>query len=130
LIKILDVFNKFKDEQGNFSEILTRDIEGLLSLYEATHVMIKGEDILEVALAFTTTHLDSIAKQLSHPHAIQVKHSLRQTLHKNYPRLDARNYISIYEKDPSHNKNLLILAKLDFNMLQSLHQKEFGNVYK
>jgi hypothetical protein len=105
LIKILDVFNKFKDEQGNFSEILTNDVEGLLSLYEATHVMIKGEDILEVALAFTTTHLDSIAKQLSHPHALQVKHSLRQTLHKNYPRLEARSYISIYEQYPSHDKN-------------------------
>jgi (-)-germacrene D synthase len=130
LIKTLDVFNKFKDEQGNFSERLTRDIEGMLSLYEATHIMIHGEDILEEALAFTTTHFESIANQLNHPHAIQVKHSLRQALHKNLPRLEARNYISIYEKDPSHNKNLLILAKLDFNMLQRLHQKEFGNVYK
>ncbi|WJX64897.1 (-)-germacrene D synthase [Trifolium repens] len=125
-----DVFNKFKDEQGNFSERLTRDIEGMLNLYEATHIMTHGEDILEEALAFTTTHLESIANQLNHPHAIQVKHSLRQALHKNLPRLEARSYISIYEKDPSHNKNLLILAKLDFNMLQRLHQKEFGNVYK
>ncbi|XP_045827317.1 probable terpene synthase 2 [Trifolium pratense] len=125
-----NVFNKFKDEQGNFSEKLTSDVDGMLRLYEATHLMIKGEDILEVALAFTTTHLESIAKQLSHPHAIQVKHSLRQTLHKNYPRLEARSYISIYEQDPSHNKNLLNLAKLDFNMLQSLHQKEFGNFCK
>ncbi|RHN57903.1 putative lyase [Medicago truncatula] len=94
--------------------------------------MVHGEDILEEALVFTTTHLESITKQLNHPHpqALQVKHCLRQTLHKNLPRLEARNYISIYEQDPSHNKNLLILAKLDFNMLQSLHQKEFSNFYK
>ncbi|CAJ2633819.1 unnamed protein product [Trifolium pratense] len=123
-----NVFNKFKDKQGNFSERLTRDIEGMLSLYEATHIMVHGEDILEEALAFTTTHLEYIANQLNHPHAIQVKHSLRQALHKNLPRLEARSYISIYEKDPFHNEN--ILAKLDFNMLQRLHQKEFGNVYK
>lgn len=102
----------------------------MLSLYEATHLMVHGEEILEEALAFTTTHLESIANQSSHPHAKQVKHSLRQTLHKNLPRLEARIYISIYEQDPSHNENLLILAKLDFNMLQRLHQKEFGNVYK
>nr|ABD33411.1 Terpenoid cylases/protein prenyltransferase alpha-alpha toroid; Terpenoid synthase; Late nodulin [Medicago truncatula] len=55
------------------------------------------------------------------------KHCLRQTLHKNIPRLEAPSYISRYEQDPSHNENLLILAQLDFNMLQSLHQEEFGN---
>ncbi|GAU44409.1 hypothetical protein TSUD_246350 [Trifolium subterraneum] len=92
--------------------------------------MVHGEDILEEALAFTTTHLESIANQLSDSQAIQVKHSLRQTLHKNLPRLEARIYISLYEHDPSHDDNLLILAKLDFNMLQSQHQKEFGNLCK
>jgi (-)-germacrene D synthase len=130
LIKTLDVFNKFKNEEGNFSERLISDVEGMLSLYEATHIMVHGEDILEEALAFTTTHLESIANQLSHSYAIQVKHSLRQTLHKNLPRLEARSYIFIYEQNPSHDENLLILAKLDFNMLQSLHQKEFGNLCK
>jgi (-)-germacrene D synthase len=89
LIKTLDVFNKFKDKQGNFSERLKRDIEGMLSLYEATHLMIHGEDILEEALIFTTTHLESIANQLNHPHAVKVKHSLRQALHKNLPRIEA-----------------------------------------
>ncbi len=102
----------------------------MLSLYEATHLMVHGEDILEDALAFTTSHLESIANQLSHSHAIQVKHSLRQALHKNVPRLEARSYISIYEQDPSHNENLLILAKLDFNILQRIHQIECGNVCK
>ncbi|KAK2376551.1 putative terpene synthase [Trifolium repens] len=125
-----NVFNKFKNEEGNFSERLISDVEGMLSLYEATHIMVHGEDILEEALAFTTTHLESIANQLSHSYAIQVKHSLRQTLHKNLPRLEARSYIFIYEQNPSHDENLLILAKLDFNMLQSLHQKEFGNLCK
>ncbi|XP_045827315.1 probable terpene synthase 2 isoform X2 [Trifolium pratense] len=125
-----NVFNKLKDEQGYFSEKLIRDVEGMLSLYEATHTMIHGENILEEALAFTTTNLEFIANQSSHPHAIQVKHSLRQALYKNVPRIEARHYISMYEQDRSHNENLLILAKLDFNMLQNLHQKEFGNSCK
>lgn len=64
---------------------------------------------------------------MTHPHALQAKHCLRQTLHKNIPRLKARSYISRYEQDPSHNENLFILAQLDFNILQSLHQEEFGN---
>jgi len=109
---------------------IIKDIDGMLNLYEATHLMVHDEDILEEALAFTTTHLESIANQLNHSHAIQVKHSLRQTLHKNIPRLEAQRFISIYQQDPSHDKNLLLLAKLDFNMLQKLHQKEFGNISK
>ncbi|KAL5101430.1 hypothetical protein RYX36_005757 [Vicia faba] len=125
-----NVFNKYMDDKGNFSETLINDVEGMLSLYEATHLMIHGEDILEEALAFTTTHLESIANQSSHSHATQVKHSLRQAIHKNIPRLEARRFISIYEQDPFHIENLLLLAKLNFNMLQSLHKKEFGILCK
>ncbi|KAL2327954.1 hypothetical protein Fmac_021381 [Flemingia macrophylla] len=125
-----DVFNKFKDEQGNFSKILFSDVEGMLCLYEASYMMVHGEDILEEALAFTSNHLKSIVNTLVPSIAAQVNHSLRQALCKNLPRLEARRYMSIYEQDPSHNKILLTLAKLDFNKLQNLHQKEFGNICK
>ncbi|XP_029129584.1 probable terpene synthase 2 [Cajanus cajan] len=124
------VFNKFKNLQGNFNERLLSDVEGMLSLYEASHMMVHGEDILEEALTFTSTHLKSITTTLSPSLAAQVNHSLRQALHKNLPRLEARRYISIYEQDPSHNEILLTLAKLDFNKLQNLHKKEFGNICK
>ncbi|XP_073221469.1 (-)-germacrene D synthase-like [Cicer arietinum] len=125
-----DVFKKFKDEQGNFSERNITDVEGMLSLFEASHMMIHGEEILEEALAFTSAHLKSISTQLNPSLAAQVKHSLTQALRKNLPRLEARRYISIYEQNTSHNVILLRLAKLDFNMLQSLHQMEFGNICK
>ncbi|XP_020209270.1 probable terpene synthase 2 isoform X2 [Cajanus cajan] len=124
------VLNKFKNLQGNFNERLLSDVEGMLSLYEASHMMVHGEDILEEALTFTSTHLKSITTTLSPSLAAQVNHSLRQALHKNLPRLEARRYISIYEQDPSHNEILLTLAKLDFNKLQNLHKKEFGNICK
>ncbi|XP_058742872.1 probable terpene synthase 2 [Vicia villosa] len=125
-----NVFCQFMDENGEFSERLIKDVEGMLSLYEATHMMIHGDDILEKALAFTKIHLESIANQSSHSLAMQIKHSLRQALHKNSPRLEAHRFIFIYEQDPSRNEILLTLAKLDFNMLQKLHQKEFGNMFK
>ncbi|GMH05858.1 hypothetical protein Nepgr_007698 [Nepenthes gracilis] len=47
-----------------------------------------------------------------------------QPLYKGVPRLESRLYIDIYEQDPSHNKTLLKFAKLDFNLLQSLHKAE------
>lgn len=130
LIIILDVFNKFKDKQGNFNENLSTDVEGMLSLYEASHMMVHEDDILEEALNFTSTHLESIASQSSPSLAAQIEYTLKQALHKNIPRLEARHYISIYEKDPTCDEVLLTFAKLDFNLLQSLHQKEFGNISK
>ncbi|RHN45954.1 putative lyase [Medicago truncatula] len=125
-----NVFNKFKDKQGNFNENLSTDVEGMLSLYEASHMMVHEDDILEEALNFTSTHLESIASQSSPSLAAQIEYTLKQALHKNIPRLEARHYISIYEKDPTCDEVLLTFAKLDFNLLQSLHQKEFGNISK
>ncbi|KAK7312910.1 hypothetical protein VNO77_37152 [Canavalia gladiata] len=125
-----NVFNKFKDEQGNFGVRCITDFEGILNLYEASHMRIHGEYILEEAFALTSSQLESIVIQLNPFLATQVNHSLGQSLHKNLPRLEALRYISIYQQDPSHNEVLLTLAKVDFNMLQNLHQKEFGNIFK
>ncbi|KAL4360004.1 hypothetical protein AHAS_Ahas08G0134000 [Arachis hypogaea] len=123
-----NVFNKYKDENGKFSEKLVKDVEGLLQLYEACHLRIHGEEILDEAYAFTSTQLESIATQLKHSLAAQVNYSLKQSLHRGLPRLEARRFISIYEQDPTHNHTLLTLAKLDFNFLQNLHRKEVGNI--
>ncbi|XP_048441589.1 (-)-germacrene D synthase-like [Pyrus x bretschneideri] len=60
LLRQQDMFNKFKDvNNAKFKESLTNDVVGLLSLYEATHLRVHGGDILEEALSFTTTHLES-----------------------------------------------------------------------
>ncbi|XP_057947853.1 probable sesquiterpene synthase [Malania oleifera] len=124
------VFNKFKNDLGNFKESLFSDAKGLLGFYEATHLRVHGDDILDEALEFTTAHLRSIVSQLNYPVADQVAHALKQPLHKGLPRLEARRYFSIYQADASHNKALLELAKLDFNLLQSLHKKELSSITK
>ncbi|KAK3195387.1 hypothetical protein Dsin_026697 [Dipteronia sinensis] len=131
-----DIFNKFKDNKGNFKESLASDVSGMLSLYEAAHVGVHGEDILDEAIEFTTTHLQSYASvatinhdHLSNPRAEQVIHALRRPLHKRVPRIEARRYISIYQDhEPSHNQALLKLAKIDFNLVQSLHKKEISQL--
>ncbi|KAM5584139.1 hypothetical protein ABKV19_003820 [Rosa sericea] len=120
-----DIFNKFKEgNDQKFKASLRNDVSGLLSLYEATHLRIHGEDILEEALAFTTTHLESIKHSLSPSLSKQVAHSLIQPLRKGINRVEARYYLSIYQERDSHNEILLTFAKLDFNRLQQVHQKE------
>ncbi|KAM4105628.1 hypothetical protein ACB094_04G005800 [Castanea mollissima] len=123
-----DVFKKFKDEDGQFKESLTSNIEGMLAFYEATHLRMHGEDILDEALEFTTTHLKSMASLIGNPLAAQITRSLKRPLHKGIPRLEARQYISFYEQNASHNKVLLKLSILDFNLVQSLHKEELSYI--
>ncbi|XP_049379109.1 vetispiradiene synthase 2-like [Solanum stenotomum] len=124
-----DFFSKFQDGNGKFKELLSSDVLGLLSLYEASHVRTHGEDILENALDFSTTHLESAAPHLNSPLKEQVAHALEQSLHKSIPRVETRFFISsIYKKEESKNDALLKFAKLDFNLLQMLHKQELAEV--
>ncbi|KAA8526917.1 hypothetical protein F0562_008854 [Nyssa sinensis] len=126
-----DVFNKFKDSEGKFKESLINNARGMLNLYEATHLRMHGEDILDEALVFTTAHLESLVSHnphLSNALAREVMHSLKQPIRKGLPRLEARHYISIYQEDDSHDGTLLNFAKLDFNVLQKVHQKELSDI--
>ncbi|KAJ9671618.1 hypothetical protein PVL29_025364 [Vitis rotundifolia] len=125
-----DVFKKFKDEEGNFKESLVGDLPGMLALYEAAHLMVHGEDILDEALGFTTAHLQSMATDSDNPLTKQVIRALKRPIRKSLIRVEARHYISIYQEYDSHNKSLLKLAKLDFNLLQSLHRKELSEITK
>ncbi|KAL3355509.1 hypothetical protein AABB24_019538 [Solanum stoloniferum] len=126
-----EFFSKFQDGNGKFKESRASDddVLGLLSLYEASHVRTHGEDILEDALVFSTTHLESAAPHLNSPLKEQVTHALEQSLHKSVPRVETQFFISsIYEKDESKNDVLLKFAKLDFNLLQMLHKQELAEV--
>ncbi|KAF7847692.1 hypothetical protein BT93_L2719 [Corymbia citriodora subsp. variegata] len=124
-----EVFNKFKDSEGNFRESLVTDVHGLLSLYEACHLRCHGDAILEEALPFTITQLESIKEsKVSTNLAKQVKRALKQPFHKGLLRLEARYYIPFYQEEPSRDEVLLTLAKLDFNLLQEQHQKELGKI--
>ncbi|TXG66894.1 hypothetical protein EZV62_008169 [Acer yangbiense] len=128
-----DVFNKFKDDQaGKFKESLIDDVVGMLCLYEAAHLGIRGEDVLDEALAFTTSHLESVVAhdQVSPRLAEQITHALNRPIRRSLPRLEAKYNINFYSGDDvSKNQTLLIkFAKLDFNMLQVQHQKELRSI--
>ncbi|XP_042483033.1 (-)-germacrene D synthase-like [Macadamia integrifolia] len=123
-----DVFNRFRDSNGSLKEDLINDISGMLCLYEATHLRVQGEDILDEALEFTTTRLKSIVSDLKPPLATQVMHALEQPLHRGISRIEARQHISVYEEDKTKNESLLKLAKVDFNLLQSIYLQELSQL--
>ncbi|CAO2836435.1 unnamed protein product [Amaranthus hypochondriacus] len=124
-----EMFEKFKKEDGSFME---NDMEGILSLYEACQLRLDGENVLEEALLFTTTHLTSLvsSSSLSSSMAEQISRSLKRPLYKRTTGLEAKHQITIYQLHPSHNQSLLTLAKLNFNLLQSLHKMEINDIYR
>ncbi|KAI9081568.1 hypothetical protein K1719_036454 [Acacia pycnantha] len=91
-----DVFNKFKDEKVNFRETLTSDVEGMITLYEASYLSIHGEDILDQALTFTTNRLQSITIESNSFVAAKLNNVLKQCPYRGTPRLEARKYLTIY----------------------------------
>ncbi|KAH7544274.1 hypothetical protein JRO89_XS15G0139000 [Xanthoceras sorbifolium] len=81
-----DVFKKFKDDQGKLKEYLLDDVHGMLCLYEAAHLGIRGEDVLDEDLAFTASHLESMASHVTPQLAEQIIRSLNRPIRRNLPR--------------------------------------------
>nr|GMD55710.1 (-)-germacrene D synthase-like [Ipomoea batatas] len=125
-----NVFEKFRNSNGKFKESLINmyNVEAMLSLYEASHLRVHGEQILEEALTFTTFHLESMLPNMTNPLRSQVSEALKQPIHKRLIRLDAQKFISTFEPNGAQDSLLLKFAKLDFNLLQKEHQWELGHL--
>ena len=101
----------------------------MLSLFEAAQLRVHGENILEDALEFTTSHLKTyLNSDANVPLADLVCRALKYPLRKSFNRMVARHYISIYHKFDWHRHVLLDTAKLDFNLVQKVHQEELGYI--
>ncbi|RDX62600.1 Isoprene synthase, chloroplastic, partial [Mucuna pruriens] len=124
-----DVFTSFKDKEGKFKSEISNDVKGMLSLYEASHLTFEGESLWE-ANAFSRTHLMNLMKEgMEAKMEKQVRHVLEGLpYHQSFHRPEARWYIESYDKTEPHNLLLLELAKLEFNMVQSSHQKELKEI--
>ncbi|KAI0502218.1 hypothetical protein KFK09_017165 [Dendrobium nobile] len=119
-----DVFSKFLDEKGEFMSCLKDDVKALLSLYEAAHLSMPDEEILDKALDFSKMQLKTLASNMDPYLSKMVSSSLEIPLVRRGDRLKAKLYISIFEKESICNETLLNFAKLDFNLLQASHQEE------
>ncbi|MBA0729975.1 hypothetical protein Golax_020562, partial [Gossypium laxum] len=127
-VQCVDMFSMFKDNEGNFKKSLISDMEGLPELYEAAiFFCAHGEDILEEALAFITTHpgLEKAASTIRYPLSASVSHAVYRPNRKSLPTLEARRFISIYGENASHDNMLLKFTELDFSLLQISHKEEW-----
>ncbi|KAF5472097.1 hypothetical protein F2P56_008838 [Juglans regia] len=121
-----DVFNNFKDREGKFDKELENDINGLMSFFEASQLSIEGEGTLDEARSFCEQLLN--AWQIRHPDDNQVSvvgNTLGNPYHKSLARFMAKKFFdNLNGTNGLWLNDLHQLAKMDFNMVQSIHQKE------
>lgn len=117
---------------GDEKRLAHQDAEGVLSLYEASHLAMEGESALDEARELTTQHLKFLLRgsAVLEPHLREsVTHALDLPMHWRIPRLHARWFIEeAYPKRPHMDPRLLELAVLDFNALQRQYKDELKQV--
>ncbi|KAL3614429.1 hypothetical protein CASFOL_042503 [Castilleja foliolosa] len=133
-----DVFDCFKNDDGDFEASLGDDTKGLLQLYEASFMLTPGEKTLELAREFAAKFLQ---KKIDNDNcegnigindeylSLLAGNALELPFHWRAQRPYARWFISVYEKRPYNMNPMVIeLAKLDFNIVQATHQQELKHV--
>ncbi|XP_043725700.1 alpha-farnesene synthase-like [Telopea speciosissima] len=124
-----DLFSSFMDDTGNFMTSLSQDFKGMLGLYEASHLAIEGENMMENAKAFSSKILKDLKGNMDPYLNEEIAHALEVPSHCRVPWSEARWYINAYERRENINPTLLELAKLSFNMVQATHQGELKEIY-
>lgn len=122
-----DEFKSFMDEKGDFLGFLCEDIEGMLSLHQASFLAVTGEDIMDEALEFTRKHLKNHV-DINKDQAEEVRKALDLPVHRKTLRQESREYIETYSQKAQANPRILELAKLDFNTAQLILQSDLQDM--
>ncbi|KAM3362564.1 (E,E)-alpha-farnesene synthase isoform X2 [Capsicum galapagoense] len=112
-----DVFLSYIVEMGEqFLVGANMDPKTLVQLFEASHLALEDENMLDGARIFCTNNLKSSTNVIP--------------LHWKVEWYNARRQLSIQENDESGSKfeSSLRLAKLNFNMIQAEHQKDLVDI--
>ncbi|GFY99123.1 terpene synthase 21 [Actinidia rufa] len=123
-----DIFQKFLGNNGKFKESLSKDTQGMLSLYEASYLGAYGEDILSHAMEFTDARLKQSVPFMEPQLGRRVSQALELPRHLRMERLEASRFIAEFGRECDQSSQLLELAKMDYNKVQSLHQTELAEI--
>ncbi|KAK7319570.1 hypothetical protein RJT34_04293 [Clitoria ternatea] len=124
-----DMFDKFRDHEGNLKQALFDDIQGLTGLFEASQLSIEGEEYLDQAGELSRRYLNVwLSSVHDHPHLEVVTHSLRSPIHKSLSLRFMPKFLQ-FEKTKWTN-SLEELSKFDSEIIGSLHLKEIFEVSK
>ena len=84
---------------GNFDQCKAVNVEGMLSLYEASFYSFEDETILDEARDFTSKFLkEYVSKNRGDYLSLLSSHALELPLHWRVPRWEAQWFINAYER--------------------------------
>lgn len=125
------MFDAFREDAGGFcSSLCSDDPRGLLSLYNAAHMAVPGEVVLDDAIAFARGRLLDILRgsKVRSPVSEQITRALDIPLPRFTRRLETMHYIAEYEHEEAHDGLLLELARLNFVLVRALHLRELKDL--
>ncbi|CAL5213487.1 unnamed protein product [Lathyrus oleraceus] len=120
-----DIFNIFWDNKGKLKDTFCKDINDLVSLFEASQLSIEGEDYLDSAGQFCRKYLNEWSSTFhNHAQVNFVTHTLMCPTHKTLSRftptiIQSQNVSSLQQ-----------LSIIDTQIVSSLHLKEIFAVSK
>ncbi|KAL5151881.1 putative terpene synthase 11 [Glycine soja] len=88
----------------------------------------KGEEVLQQAMDYSRAHLCQSLPHLSPKVRSIVAEALKLPRHQRMVGLEAKNYMVEYSQASNQIPALLKLARLDYDMIQSMHQKELAEI--
>ncbi|OWM91364.1 hypothetical protein CDL15_Pgr000308 [Punica granatum] len=141
-----DIFEDFKKNNGGcaFDPKLSKDVFGLMSLHEASHLGTHGEGVLDEAADFTRTALSGLADKFlyvgnNHINGMSsqllgelVRNTLSNPIHKSLPRFTSKSF-EVYLKGHYHYEwtgAFRELAILDADLTASINQTEIQQISK
>lgn len=127
------MFNKFFKNNKKLKSglIAGEDIKGLVGLFEASQMTFQGEETLDEAGKLSHQLLTAwLPKNLDDHGATLVAHTLEHPYHKSLTRFMAKNFFNNFQGQEKWISFLQDLAKLEFNMVESLIQNEILQVAK
>ena len=122
-----DVLRKFRNDNGEFNLGLSKDIRGLLSLHDMSHLNV-GESSLYKANEFSSKHLRFAIKYLEPNLARYVMKSLDHPYHVSLKQYKARHHLSYLQNLPTRHTAIEKLAHAEFQMKKLQHQSEMQEV--
>ncbi|XP_068667823.1 (3S,6E)-nerolidol synthase 1-like [Aristolochia californica] len=122
------VFNRFRDRDGRFKTQLSEDIAGMLALYEASFLSLEGEDMLDEARKFSSSYLRKLVGDVEASISGQIEYILNHPFYLSIPRFNIKHYLEKSTGAGGKNEIVNELAKLDFNIVQLMLQRELQEV--
>uniref|UniRef100_J3N3L7 Terpene synthase metal-binding domain-containing protein n=1 Tax=Oryza brachyantha TaxID=4533 RepID=J3N3L7_ORYBR len=123
-----EVLGRFTDDNSDFSLAYSKDIRGLLSLQDISHMNIGAEASLHRAKEFSSRNLQSAIKFLEPNLARYVSQSLEHPYHVSLMQYKARHHLSYLQTLPTRCIAMEELALADFQLNKLLHQKELQEI--